>query len=176
MRDASDPFRCRSDVGQPTFTLPTAGAPQTPLTQLPTGNYVGVFGTFEIGDCLNLPLGQTCVGDGTFWHLHGARFAEILDGLSNTIVVGERSTRKGYSTWVGAPPGGEETLERILGIADHPPNHKFSHLDDFTSEHPAGTKFLLGDGSVRLVAQTIDLQVYKGLATRAGGEVNPGGN
>ena len=169
-------FRCRSDVGQPTFMLPTDGAPQTPLTQLATGNYVGVFGTFEIGDCLNLPLGQTCQGDGAFWHLHGARFAEIQDGLSNTIIVGERSARKGYSTWVGAPPGGAETLERILGIADHPPNHPSSHLDDFTSEHRAGTNFLLGDGSVRLIAQTIDPKIYQALATRAGGESIPGGN
>ena len=62
-------FRCRSDVGQPTFMLPTEGAPQTPLTQLATGNYVGVFGTVELEDCLGLPLGQTCKGDGSFWHL-----------------------------------------------------------------------------------------------------------
>jgi hypothetical protein len=86
-------------------------------------------------------------------------------------LVGERSSRLGYSTWVGSVSGGEEAFARVLGIADHPPNHPGAHLDDFTSEHPAGTNFLSADGSVRLVVETIDLGVYAGLATRAGGEV-----
>ena len=62
-------------------------------------------------------------------------------------------------------------MARILGITDHPPNAAGGHLDDFSSEHPAGTNFVMGDGSVRLVTETINLNVYRALATRSGGEV-----
>jgi prepilin-type N-terminal cleavage/methylation domain-containing protein/prepilin-type processing-associated H-X9-DG protein len=38
------------------------------------------------------------------------------------------------------------------------------------SRHPNGVNVLLGDGSVRFVQQSIDLGVWRSLATRAGGE------
>jgi prepilin-type processing-associated H-X9-DG protein len=38
------------------------------------------------------------------------------------------------------------------------------------SQHPGGTNFVLADGSVRLIVETIDLAVYVGQATRAGSE------
>lgn len=163
-------YRCRSDTGLATFFLHSAANPQQSVTQLATSNYVGVFGTIELEDFLGLPVGEIARSDGSFWHLEGARFADYLDGLSNTLVVGERSARYGYSTWTGAVPAGEEFLQRILGITDHPPNHPGAHLDDFTSEHPAGVNFLFGDGSVRLLVEEIDLGTYRAMATRAGSE------
>lgn len=39
------------------------------------------------------------------------------------------------------------------------------------SNHPGGVQALLGDGSVRFVAETVNLSVWQGLSTRAGGEV-----
>ena len=62
--------------------------------------------------------------------------------------------------------GGDEAAARILGIADHPPNAEEGHLDDFSSQHPQGTNFLLGDGSVRLITESIDLDIYAAMATR----------
>ena len=102
---------------------------------------------------------------------HIIKLTDIKDGTSNTFMIGERRSRTGYSTWTGVVPGGSEAFARILGIADHPPNSKGGHLDDFSSEHPAGTNFALADGSVRLVVQTIDMGVYHAMATRFGGEV-----
>ena len=39
------------------------------------------------------------------------------------------------------------------------------------SLHPGGAQFCFGDGSVKFIAEGIDQTVYRGLATRAGGEV-----
>jgi prepilin-type N-terminal cleavage/methylation domain-containing protein/prepilin-type processing-associated H-X9-DG protein len=40
-----------------------------------------------------------------------------------------------------------------------------------SSRHPGGVNFLLGDGSVRFIKNTIDLNSWRALGTRAGGEV-----
>ena len=39
------------------------------------------------------------------------------------------------------------------------------------SFHPGGVQVALADGSVRFVGNTIDLAIWRALATRAGGEV-----
>jgi prepilin-type processing-associated H-X9-DG protein len=41
----------------------------------------------------------------------------------------------------------------------------------FKSWHPGGANFLMGDGSVKFMKQTINFQVFNHLGTRAGGEV-----
>ena len=163
-------FRCPSDPGQQLFNLSDEDDPNTVVARLAMSNYVGVFGTTELEDCEGLAVGQICYGNGAFQHQLGIRNAEFLDGLSNTLLVGERSSRLGYSTWTGVVPHGEEAMARVLGIIDHPPNYAGAHLDDFTSQHKAGTNFVLGDASVRLIVSTIDQSVYAAMGTRANGE------
>ena len=75
------------------------------------------------------------------------------------------------STWVGAPEEGEESLARILGIADHTPNHDDAHLDDFSSMHTGGCHMLAGDGAVHFVGETIDEGVWRSLGTLQGDEL-----
>ena len=135
----------------------------TPVFEIARSNYIGVFGTVEIED-------NPSNGDGVFFHNSRVRFADITDGLSNTLVVGERHSKRGGSVWAGVIEGVAEPMPRIVGISDHTPNHPDHHFDDFTSHHPSGVHFLMGDGSVSRYHNTIDHAVYQALCTRQGGE------
>lgn len=137
------------------------------LAKLATANYVGSFGTTDIHICSHLPIGQSCNSNGVFHHNSKTRFRDIMDGLSQTFMVGERWSERGNSTWVGIVPGGEETLSRVVGTTDHAPNHPGGHFDDFGSYHSGGCHFVMGDGSVHFIAETIQINVYQSLATRA---------
>jgi prepilin-type processing-associated H-X9-DG protein len=41
----------------------------------------------------------------------------------------------------------------------------------FSSRHEGGCHFSLADGSARFVSENIDVNLYRGLTTRQGGEV-----
>ena len=160
-------YRCPSDLGDPTFDLRSEENTNNVVATVATANYVGVFGTTELHICEGLPAGSKCTSDGTFYHLSRTRFRDIRDGLSNTMILGERSSSHGHSTWLGVIPAGEESLARIVGVTDHAPNNKQGHLDDFRSEHPGGANFMLGDGSVRFLTENVELGIYRSMATRA---------
>lgn len=173
-------FRCPSDSGPERWSIEDESSPGTVLlNDVPTANYVGVFGTQEIHDCEALAIGQICHSDGAFAHNSKILMRDFIDGTSTTFMVGERRTNTNvpagepahYSTWMGVVVGGEEAFTRILGSTDHTPNEPGGHLDDFSSQHTGGAHFVLGDGSVRFVGENIDLGLYQGLATRRGGEI-----
>jgi prepilin-type N-terminal cleavage/methylation domain-containing protein len=128
------------------------------------GNYSGVFGNLEIED-------HPADGNGLFYQNSRSRFKDITDGLSNTLMVGERLATTGTVTWFGVDPHIEKGAARIVGTCDHLPNDAGGHFDDFRSAHPAGANFLSADGSVRLISDFIDQPTYQGMATRSGGEV-----
>jgi prepilin-type processing-associated H-X9-DG protein len=162
-------FRCPSDANsQEFFDLTDAGG--AVLATVPTANYVGMFGTLELEDCEGLAPGVQCISNGPFFHNSSTRFRDFTDGMSGTLLVAERYSKFGGSTWLGAVPGADESFARILAIADHPPNADGGHLDDPGSYHPAGTNFTYADGSVHIIVETIDLNVYYALATMQGGE------
>ncbi len=156
-------YRCPSDAKSDRYVTLVDESTGASMFDVARANYVGVFGTEEIEAT---PL----AGDGAFFQNSRIRFASITDGLSNTVLVGERSSQLDGSTWSGVVPGAAEGMARVVGSADHPPNDPHAHFDDFSSYHPTGAHFTLGDGSVRLIADTIDHDVYRAYATRAGGE------
>lgn len=141
-----------------------SGGGGSPMFELARANYSGVFGNTTIE---NHP--QT--GAGIFFQNSRIRFADIVDGQSNTLLIGERSSRLDYATWVGAVPGAYRGMARIVGTAGGVPNDVLNDFADFGSHHPFGANFAMGDGAVRMISDEIERSVYHGLATRAGGEV-----
>ncbi len=166
-------FRCPSDSGAQRFTI-HSHEDDSPLAELATANYIGNFGTTEMHACEDLPPGVVCQGNGMLFHNSSLRFADVQDGLTQTFLIGERRTLESqgwFSTWAGHIPHGAESAQRILGSADHTPNHPNNHFDDFGSNHVGGAHFLMGDGSVRFISANIDQNTYQSLATRAGRDV-----
>jgi hypothetical protein len=77
----------------------------------------------------------------------------------------------GGSVWHGWIYEAAEPGARFLGVADHAPNSKVGHFEDFSSQHGAGIHIVFGDGSTRMISDTIDLDIYQALCTREGGEI-----
>jgi len=135
-----------------------------PLFQIARTSYVGVYGTKDIHDDLY-------EGDGLFYGNSRHRFRDILDGMSQTLMIGERNSRLGGSIWHGVIHDANEPAARVIGAADHQPNHPIGHFEDFSSYHLDGAHFVLSDGSVKFLTKFIDLDVYHALTTRANKEV-----
>jgi prepilin-type N-terminal cleavage/methylation domain-containing protein len=131
-------------------------------------SYAGVFGCED-------PPGDPAdaSGDGSFFANSRVRSGDIFDGLSYTLVVGERSVRRLATTWTGMHHDEEERFERVVGFTDHCPNDPAADEAEFSSRHHGGVHFLLGDGSVRFVSDHIDRSLYRALGTRAGHESIP---
>lgn len=156
---------CPSDPAELSFSLypePESGVDcATPIVELPTTNYVGVFGTIE-ADEFPIP-----VGDGCFLDQHATRFSELRRGLSNTLLIGERTMARVPSTWLGVDFRGEDAACRLVGSALETPNCRVCDECEFGSRHPGGTNFLWADGHVQFVSEQINHREYQTLARRS---------
>lgn len=137
--------------------------------------------------------------NGIFYACSSVRFRDITDGTSNTILVGESRTDpdfvkdgQGMDFWyIGSPQadpcrcdggtGGTEfsefvgtTLPPLNAFVKHPEVHGRLMELSFGSYHAGGAQFVMGDGNVRFIADTIDSDTYLGLGSRNGGEVVSG--
>jgi prepilin-type processing-associated H-X9-DG protein len=121
----------------------------------------------------------------------GTGLADVTDGLSNTLMVGERPPSQDlYYGWWFAGAGydasgvgdvllGAREIEyaKAIGCTNNikvglQPGRVSDNCDQshYWSLHSGGANFLLGDGSARFVRYTAD-NVLPQLMTKAGGEV-----
>jgi prepilin-type N-terminal cleavage/methylation domain-containing protein/prepilin-type processing-associated H-X9-DG protein len=180
----------------PNYGEPVVDASGNPL-QVAHGNYIGIFGSPEISPDPGILLPDPDRGPthrGMFWRNSTTQVRDVTDGTSHTLFVGERCSTLAYVTWTGAVTGGQVPPKSpdpynygpegapvlVLGhtgdasdVPPHTPNSSVNHVDDFWSQHPQGANFLFVDGSVHIIADTIDPAVWWALGTRAGGETAP---
>lgn len=184
VRQASWPVMlCPSDIVTPSFQLyqlendepySPSSASREPseklavLAELPTANYVGVYGTVEPDDEFPAPP-----GDGPLVADQAVRFADLERGLSNTLLVGERTMAAVPSTWYGVDFRGEDAACRLVGAALAAPNCRHCDECEFQSRHPGGVNFVRADGHVSFMLQDIDPQAYRQLTMRSAAAGSP---
>lgn len=134
------------------------------------------------------------------WEGGGARFRDITDGMSNTVMAAESSyASAGNVSGSAAGPGarattaptsfqdmpawigslGSDEVVRINGRLNSPINARTNPTrmylanndDNAFSFHTGGAQFLLADGSVRFISENIDMNTYSALFSMNGGEV-----
>lgn len=159
------------------------------------GNYHAVFGGLNLGGV----VANTAVERAAFAMNYGARFADITDGTSNTMVLAEYLRSTGATNdqrgmpW-GDQPGYGQVYTQLspnsrspdliyVGWCNNQPAQNLPCINGDSgpnntvasrSRHTGGVNVVLGDGSVRFVNENVDLLgVWRPLGTIAGGEIIP---
>jgi prepilin-type N-terminal cleavage/methylation domain-containing protein/prepilin-type processing-associated H-X9-DG protein len=162
-------YNCPSDIGVPSFQLFAEKDSHSELQSmmstdvvatLPRANYVGVFGNSDPdavpGD----------VGEGVFLEDRSVSLYMLRQGTSRVALVGERTTRKLPSTWLGIVMEGEDAPGRVTGNLLLGPNRADADECELDSRHPGHVNFVWGDGHAGAVADGVDGGVYRGFARR----------
>ena len=188
---------CPSELKPKQLLIPETGAPAGSGNGIAymTGSYRGMGGVSatgfdQWGGFATEVLVNMAQGPGLRGILHTdwvggvppERFANVTDGTSNTIFVGERSTRSRPAR--GTFWADSFNLYDISGAY----RQSASLLPDYDacgriasdiaqckygwgSFHPGIINFVFGDGSVRGIRMQIDMNIFVGMATIGNGEV-----
>ncbi|MGO9923501.1 MAG: DUF1559 domain-containing protein [Isosphaeraceae bacterium] len=181
---------CPSDQASQIGPSGDYGSAPTGL-QVPESNYMASAGTTIGPDSIFPPpvCDVLLASEGTMYEFRAIRIAEITDGLSNTLLLGE----------IGRGPNGIDQSKwfvdwawRVQRLASAGINQPFTNIQascnnldanidpsafgpqnylGFGSYHASGANFLFCDGSVKLLKSSTNLRVLSALGTRAGGEV-----
>jgi prepilin-type N-terminal cleavage/methylation domain-containing protein len=175
------PYLCPSAVRAKSF--------ENGSTTIYTTHYYGIMGpkgtNTSTGGTYTLDNSVTGHGgfatQGVLLRRDSVRFADILDGTSNTFLVGESSYSRSltgqnntsFRKWYrGCDGSASAPTKNILDGINVTPYNGTNNFNDvsFGSEHPGGCMFVRCDGAVRFVSQNVDLGVYKATASRDGAE------
>ena len=188
-------FLCPSDMALANSPYPQASHYLRTGQEVGLTNYKGVQGAnFCWGPYTN--AGTPDPDCEPWWHGDGVlypmawqkpkRFAEILDGTSQTLMIGEDVWNKDLpaanANRYGQGFAWAHAVEACRTCAIPPnlyrrqPNIPVTAWElqhGFKSRHPGGVQFALVDGSVLLINDNVALGLYRRLATIAGGEAVP---
>ena len=114
----------------------------------PTGDYR--FRVIELSTSTQTTESACTAGSAPKWS--GQRGAKWINGHLNDTL---------YNHWYGPNSHNPDCQNGY---------HNFA-LTSARSQHPGGVQVCMVDGSARFVAETIDLAIWRAIATRAGGEV-----
>jgi prepilin-type processing-associated H-X9-DG protein len=119
---------------------------------------------YRSGNGITSATGAT-VNNGLFPAQKAVGFAAITDGLSNTFAYGERETKVGGAyNWPG--PVAIGAMNHTNSTVRIKLNERTSATNGlYSSFHTGGGNFLLGDGSVHFISETIE---YKPLRNEDG--------
>ena len=163
-------FRCPSDDSSATYHSDRANL------DLSVSNYPAIGGH------------KLCAlnAEGAFGLNSRTRLGDIVDGTSNTVIVGERIAGQPFVDRIPVWSGVYLTetfglnLEVVLGWTAVPLNRPVLSEHGFSSRHTGGAFFAFADGRVRFINDSIDSKqdlqdsyegIYQGLSSISGGEV-----
>jgi prepilin-type N-terminal cleavage/methylation domain-containing protein/prepilin-type processing-associated H-X9-DG protein len=168
---------------------PTGNRLYTGVTEKgkPYTGYIGDYaGCRQVKSSLQAAGLVAVVGDGIISKDQPRRAADVLDGLSTTIMFGERAGGPNHYIngvvnnslplsdglcW--AARANYMQLEGYLsdGVTSPGPRPMNANNSEFYAFHPGGVNYGFGDGSVRTISATISISAFSALLTAAGGEV-----
>jgi prepilin-type N-terminal cleavage/methylation domain-containing protein/prepilin-type processing-associated H-X9-DG protein len=200
--DGTQPNGAACATMLPIFRCPSSASPERVTIQFiddrVPSNYISVASgtaTRDWGTVLEM-VGRTDQ-DGSLFVNSGMNFSGLIDGTSQTLIIGECL----FSTKVYGADGsgaGQIIDHWYIGTGDtYMSLNRYVHeaseglgstgvamnnfedpsivVDEkeicFASKHSGGAQFVFGDGHVSFLPNSIDRKTYSGLGTRAGAEV-----
>ena len=180
---ASDAHEIR--LPEPKTTVDPISPPS--ITKFACSQYVGVSGTTATDDIS---------ANGILFRDSKVKSDEITDGLANTMLLTERSSRLGISIWHGAIPGvsvGPPRLHDFAVPSEEQENNLVPSsalilattrgismlqapgcpIDTIGSWHSGGINAGFSDGHVTFLSASANGSLISAWATKANGEANP---
>ncbi|WP_235905619.1 DUF1559 domain-containing protein [Tautonia marina] len=191
-------YVCPSDQAPPAENFDVNGFGPYSMQNARRSNYGTATAEYTDYNCVTPSTPNLPTNRGMYFNDASTRLQDVRDGLSNTVMIGEKSSNT--MNWCASffyfgPYWGSGTHSSTHLIVWPPtsalapkstPNAPWGNQDGtlacernkrgsyawvMSSEHPGGVNVCMGDGSVRFVKDTINPFTWHSLQTIRGGEV-----